>query len=872
MKFANYIQREVVNPVDLQILDKTYNTLEQGHQAAIQAVSSLQTEMAKLDLNETESAWRQQKIDEIKSTLENNSYMGNAYHALDDITKVGGDLFSNPELLGRLQAQQDYKTYMAKLDASNLSEDKKEYFREQNPYYYQDKVDVNTGKIIGGTKWEPIDRFVNQYDYTKLYEQAVRMTAKKKGANQTIYYKDAEGNFTPDIRQSVDKLPYYKKDISYEELRAQDIEETLNALLETNPEAKASIAQDYKISAWKHNNFIKENPNQLVIDEFTDDNGVQLSQDEYIKKMFDPLYKTSSYKYYDSNITELDGLKLKTDKRTGTNKSTTTEPTDLRFVTISGPYMKSLHSNISSTLATKNAAIETLQGYFSNVNAKFNPTDIEGSIKSLNDEYAKKRQIIPKEIYDAYITYQKSSEDYSQITSMIGSKEDKDAITFASALEAGVDLTQISNNNKHKQVYEKWKNDLLNDDKNGWDININPKQFTLALNELTEGDNNRLNELGIEIKTNTETGNKYIHINKDKGDNLYFVMKSIEPFIEYKNQRTPDVSKTGTFTSMYQQQYIGNSTFYPEKTFIKTIDDILSSIDKNVTSKIEVAGTSEPLVGTTDVMDIIYGEGIITNENAHKIYNNLLSAAQGQNLEMSVAYDGGIGDRVVDSKQRYALLKLANAINNNSSLGNVVINVGQETLDSYISVNINPQNTEAIKQVKSLMKENGITNNGDDIQFSYELKIPNLFNSSEKQKLMNNTNFKSGHEYSIKKQSGVYHYDICGNITLDRADLNGSHIISMNGEPIMALDNTSSRNAYAAGNRFNNLKYIINTKNGKPLTDNDKVYIATEVMSIVKSLLPTEQNNNANSANELDDIGVVMFNNIIKQLNSPLIQ
>ena len=398
MRYITNPNHEYIAPVNLEILNKTYDTLQKGHESAIQATSALQAEMAKLDLNEAESAWRQQKIDEIKSTLEDNSYMGNAYHALDDLTLLSGDLFSNPELLGRLQAQQDYKTYMTKLDASNLSEDKKEYFREKNPYYYQDKVDVNTGKIIGGTKWEPTDRFVDQYDYTKLYEQAVRMTAKKKGANQTIYYKDAEGNFTPDVNQSVDKLPYYKKDISYEELRAQDIEETLKALLKTNPEAKASIIQDYKISAWKHNNSIKENPNQLIIDEFTDDNGVELSQDEYIKKMFDPLYKTSSYKYYDSNITELAGLKLKTDKRTGASKSTTTKTTDPRFVTTSGPYMKSLHSNISSTLATKNAAVETLQGYFNKINFEFNPTDIEGSIKLLNNEYTKKGQIIPKEI------------------------------------------------------------------------------------------------------------------------------------------------------------------------------------------------------------------------------------------------------------------------------------------------------------------------------------------------------------------------------------------------------------------------------------------------------------------------------------------
>lgn len=856
MKFANYIQREVVNPVDLEILDKTYNTLEQGHQAAIQATSALQTEMAKLDLNEAESAWRQQKIDEIKATLEDNSYMGNVYHALDDLTLLSGDLFSNPELLGRLQAQQDYKTYMAKLDASNLSEDKKEYFREQNPYYYQDKVDVNTGKIIGGTKWEPTDRFVDQYDYTKLYEQAVRMTAKKKGANQTIYYKDAEGNFTPDVSQSVDKLPYYKKDFSYEELRAQDIEETLKALLETNPEAKASIAQDYKISAWKHNNAVKGSPDQLIIDEYTDDNGVELSQQEYIKKMFDPLYRTSSYKHYDSNITALDGLKFQADKYGDSNKNNTELLQDPFLPTTPGPHMKNIHSSVVTTIDTKIAAKETLQGYFNQMGVELNTEDIVGSMQALKIKFDENNQIIPKEVYDAYLKYKKGTDDYNQIMNLVQNQSDKDAITFAAALETATDLSQIPNDNPYKQKYEKFKNLLLNDDKTGYNIYLKDNSYSSAINILSKGNVNNLSELGIEEKIDDKYGTKYLFLNKEKGDNLYFILNKIEDLVS---------PKYGVYGFHFSAQNI-------TKKFLDNTRKSLDKIDKDIISNIDVAATSEPLVGTTDVIDLMFNSGIIINKEPHKAYSELLGAAQGQNLDMSVSYDGEIGQKVINSAQRVALMNIANAIANDSQLGTISMTFGQESLNNYIKVNIHQRNNDAIKTLKADMKDAGLVSTDGDIKYSYTIVVSNLFNSSQKEKLMANPTFKAGHEFSIKKQSGINNYKMFGNIEMARTDLQGSHAILMSGEPIVMLDAQQSKEAYIAGNKFDDLKYKIYSVGNRELTDEENAYIASEVINMVRALMPTNKNQNAKTPAELDNYGIALFTNLIEQLNTALIQ
>ena len=118
MKAFNPIHRSNVSPVDIDTFGNTYRELEQGHQRAVQFESALKTEMAKLDLNEAEDGWRQQKIDGIRATLSENTKYGNAAGAVDDLVRAQGDIFSDPGLLGRLRAQQDYKTYICLLYTS----------------------------------------------------------------------------------------------------------------------------------------------------------------------------------------------------------------------------------------------------------------------------------------------------------------------------------------------------------------------------------------------------------------------------------------------------------------------------------------------------------------------------------------------------------------------------------------------------------------------------------------------------------------------------------------------------------------------------------------------------------------------------------
>ena len=302
MKNFEVINREYINPVDLTVLGKTFNTLEKGHQATIAAATELETAMANLDLNEAESEWRQQKINEIKNTIESNSLYGNAYHAYDDIIAKSGQIASDQGMIGRLKAQKDYKAYLDNLNKrTDISEADKEYFREVNKYYYQDKYN-NKGQIIGGTKWEPLDREVSHIPMSDIFTKALTWAAKESGGSQQVTFLDKNGNPTTDPSKSATGDIYTKTSTGWNKLSKDKLRNAIEAAINSTPGARESIAQDYKINKWK---YYKEGDNPDIVDK----NGYLLTPEQYLEKKINPFVDAANYYNQQSQIEYGDALK-----------------------------------------------------------------------------------------------------------------------------------------------------------------------------------------------------------------------------------------------------------------------------------------------------------------------------------------------------------------------------------------------------------------------------------------------------------------------------------------------------------------------------------------------------------------------------------
>ena len=131
MKTFKYEAREYVPGVDLNILGKTFDTLEQGHKEAVKTASDLKVTLANIPLNEAENEWRQQKINEIQQTIADNTIFGNSYGALDDLILKSGNLMADQGMIGRIQAQKDFKEFETRvLNDNSLPQNYKEYFLE----------------------------------------------------------------------------------------------------------------------------------------------------------------------------------------------------------------------------------------------------------------------------------------------------------------------------------------------------------------------------------------------------------------------------------------------------------------------------------------------------------------------------------------------------------------------------------------------------------------------------------------------------------------------------------------------------------------------------------------------------------------------
>ena len=311
MKGFNYINTEYVPTVDLNTLGNTFNTLEQGHKEAIKTASNLQAEMAKLELNEAENEWRQQKISEIQQTIDNNTIFGNSAAALDDIIVKAGNLASDAGMIGRLQAQKDYTEFKNKIiNDKTLPEDYKEYYLENNPYYYKDIVDEKTGKVISGTKWNPNISPTAVVDLSSLISKGLQWAARESGSYNQVRWLDKNGNPTTNPNEVFDGEYYDDTTHSFEKLDRSKIEAGIRAAIESTPGAKESLQQDYDIALWKHKKAINATKGKYnIVSDVTDDNGITLSPQQYLNKRISPALYTAEYYNTTRKTTYGNGLK-----------------------------------------------------------------------------------------------------------------------------------------------------------------------------------------------------------------------------------------------------------------------------------------------------------------------------------------------------------------------------------------------------------------------------------------------------------------------------------------------------------------------------------------------------------------------------------
>lgn len=510
--------RPVVNPIDLEKLGQAYDTLEQGHLKAIDTASAVEAELAKLDLNEAEDEWRQQQVNKIRSAVTNNSTYGNAYGALDDVIRENGSIMSNPGMIGRLRAQQDYKKYIDNLEKrTDIPEDYKAYFKEQNTYNYKDITD-SKGNIIGGSKWNPAVQEVSTVPMSQLLDKALQWAAKESGGGSQTRWLDSQGKVTNDITKSVTGEIYSSATNKWERLSKDKLAAAVAAVIENTPGAKASLDQDYKIAKWKYDKSGGNNP------DITNKDGILLTPEEYLNKRIDPFYKAATYYNQTSSTTYGEAWKAQlalarqqaaagsggASNRAGYSDILTTTTNPIRIDNF-------VPSTAQAEISTNKQSIADLLKA-SNPNLDFNldgktSNDIKQLIKdNIKDPMEQYRALGNLEIID-------DAQDY-----LNGLKEGQEPDTAEAfdAYNAIISMSDLPKDNKYAKQYSKAVNNIFGSSQAIRQYFTSDDSFDGFIASI--GGENKAKSLGITF--GTKNGKKYAELSRDYNRSLYSFAKA----------------------------------------------------------------------------------------------------------------------------------------------------------------------------------------------------------------------------------------------------------------------------------------------------------------------------------------------------------
>lgn len=707
MKGFNYINTEYVPTVDLNTLGNTFNTLEQGHKEAIKTASNLQAEMAKLELNEAENEWRQQKISEIQQTIDNNTIFGNSAAALDDIIVKAGNLASDAGMIGRLQAQKDYTEFKNKIiNDKTLPEDYKEYYLENNPYYYKDIVDEKTGKVISGTKWNPNISPTAVVDLSSLISKGLQWAARESGSYNQVRWLDKNGNPTTNPNEVFDGEYYDDTTHSFEKLDRSKIEAGIRAAIESTPGAKESLQQDYDIALWKHKKAVNAtNGEYNIISDVTDDNGITLSPQQYLNKRISPALYAAEYYNTTRKTTYGDGLKTyKAAEQAAEIAKYNTETNEDYFKKIgaaSDTKSITIKYNATSELIGKKQNIQNdLYNLFKaatgrDINVDMTNASTDGWKNSFNRAYlilrnngATEQQLIDFKIKSNELIreYNETTMNYDMLTRDLNDN-DKELADYISRMQNGGNFNP---NNPYDNALLKHIENIYGDTGEYYDVSFSNTDQYNQLVQILNGNDDKDNLINIGFTTGRKEVNgqsvNYIRLPKKYYQNMLLLANgtnavtkgnlnevSVQILDSNYNSVIPDI-RSGLSASA-KSRVLAAYNMSPNQ-LIKLSTDFTKQQEK-INNKMD--NYQEVTIGHQSLPGEMFYETYLmhlydTGQIDEKQYNHRLKIQQNELRRKAISH--GYGNTLmyaVEQDEQYGTLKEINNTKDREDIGNEIV-------------------------------------------------------------------------------------------------------------------------------------------------------------------------------------------------------
>ena len=236
-------------PFDYSIMERSLARQEERQNKATQQATAVDAALADIEKNlhndpKTNQWWADYKS-EVKQKIQDYANVGDWHGALNMATQMAGEVATDSAVIGRLEANKNYKAWTDELqkrvDAGKISKDTRDYFLENNKFNYEDKFDSD-GNIVRGDTYENLDRPVDDIDIDEFILTAFKYVTPKQ---------DAGGDYTKTL---ADGSSEGKKVTAVYE---KDILANLNDIFVMRPGIRAAFEQRYRVEKDKYDKLEK---------------------------------------------------------------------------------------------------------------------------------------------------------------------------------------------------------------------------------------------------------------------------------------------------------------------------------------------------------------------------------------------------------------------------------------------------------------------------------------------------------------------------------------------------------------------------------------------------------------------------------------
>lgn len=198
-------------PFDYSIMERSFARQEERQNKANQQATAVDAALADIEKNlhndpKTNQWWADYKS-EVKQKIQDYANVGDWQGALNMATQMAGEVATDSAVIGRLEANKNYKAWTDELqkrvDAGKISKDTRDYFLENNKFNYEDKFDSD-GNIVRGDTYENLDRPVDDINVDDFIFKAFKLCTARKPESSNFKTTTADGITKSSTQEYVD--------------------------------------------------------------------------------------------------------------------------------------------------------------------------------------------------------------------------------------------------------------------------------------------------------------------------------------------------------------------------------------------------------------------------------------------------------------------------------------------------------------------------------------------------------------------------------------------------------------------------------------------------------------------------------------------